>query len=151
MLDALPRASNMLDEHFRKKDVNFNWIRIFKPSNDYSNILFVRLVVSFVLQNGFQNGGTVEQTKETIENGHKKWTDDEVQDLNELLKEKPCLWDMYTKWEVKERAYAELAEHFDSSSAIAKAKINFLRKQTWSRNGKRIKNKKWSGNRQKVR
>ena len=114
---------------------------MFKPSNDYSNILFVRLVVSFVLQNGFQNGETVEQTKETIENGHKKWTDDEVQDLNELLKEKPCLWDMYTKWEVKERAYAELAEHFDSSSAIVKAKINFLRKQTWSRNGKRIKKK----------
>ena len=110
---------------------------------------------SFVLQNGFQNGGTVEQTKETIENGQKKWTDDEVQDLNELLEEKPCLWDMfpneYTKREVKERAYVELAEHFDSSSAIVKAKINFLRKQTWSRNGKRIKNKKWSGNRQKVR
>ena len=128
---------------------------MFKPSNDYSNILFVGLVVSFVLQNGFQNGGTVEQTKETIENGQKKWTDDEIQELNELLEEKPCLWDMfsneYTKREVKERAYAELAEHFDSSSAIVKAKINFLRKQTWSRNGKRIKNKKWSGYRQKVR
>ena len=104
---------------------------MFKPSNDYSNILFVRLVVSFVLQNGFQNGGTVEQTKETIENGQKKWTDDEVQDLNKLLEEKPCLWDMfsneYTKREVKERAYAELAEHVDSSSAIVKAKINALR------------------------
>ena len=117
---------------------------MFKPSNDYANILFVRLVVSFILQNGFQNGGTVKQTKETIENGQKKWTDVEVQDLNELLEEKPCLWYMfsneYTKWKVKERA--ELAEHFDSSSAIVKPKINFLRKQTWSRNGKRIKNKK---------
>ena len=29
--------------------------------------------------------------------------------------------------EVKERAYAELAEYFDSSSAIVKAKINVLR------------------------
>ena len=128
---------------------------MFKPSNDYSNILFVGLVVSFVLQNGFQNGGTVEQTKETIENFQKKWTDDEIQELNELLEEKPCLWDMfsneYTKREVKERAYAELAEYFDSSSAIVKAKINFSRKQIKSRNGKRIKKKKWSGNRQKVR
>ena len=51
----------------------------------------------------------------------------------------------------RELNYVELAEHFDSSSAIVKAKINFLRKQTWSRNGKRIKNKKWSGYRQKVR
>ena len=33
----------------------------------------------------------------------------------------------YTKREVKGRAYAESAEHFDSSSAIAKAKINELR------------------------
>ena len=80
---------------------------MFKPSNDYSNILFVRLVVSFVLENGFQNGGTVEQTKKTIENGLKKWTDEEVQDLNELLEEKPCLWDMfsneYTKREVNKK------------------------------------------------
>ena len=43
------------------------------------------------------------------------------------------MWDIfsneYTKREVKERAYAELAEHFDSSSAIVKAKINALRAQ----------------------
>ena len=51
----------------------------------------------------------------------------------ELLEEKPCLRDTfsnkYTKREVKERAYAELPEHFDSSSAIAKGKINALRAQ----------------------
>ena len=51
----------------------------------------------------------------------------------ELLEEKPCLWDIfsskYTKREVKERAYTELAEHVDSSSAIVKAKINALRAQ----------------------
>ena len=78
-----------------------------------------------------QSGETVEQTKETIKNNKKKWTDDEVQDLIELLEEKACLWDIfsneYTKREVKERAYAELAEHFDSSSAIVKAKINVLK------------------------
>ena len=80
-----------------------------------------------------QSEETVEQTKETIKNGKKKWTDGEIQDLTELLEEKPCLWDSfskdYTKREVKERAYAELAEHLDSSSAIVKAKINVLREQ----------------------
>ena len=99
-----------------------------------------------------QRGETVEQTKETIKNGKKKWTDDKVQDLIELLEEKPCLWDIfsneYTKREMKERAYAELAKHSDSSSAIVKAKILVA---SWSRNGKRIGNKKGSGNRRKVR
>ena len=78
-----------------------------------------------------QSGETAEQTKETIKNGKKKWTDDKVRDLIELLEEKSRLWDIfsneYTKREVKERAYAELAEHVDSSSAIVKAKINALR------------------------
>ena len=32
-----------------------------------------------------QSGETVEQTKETINNGKKKWAADEVQDLTELL------------------------------------------------------------------
>ena len=60
------------------------------------------------------SGETVEQTKETIKNGKKKWTNDEFQDLFELLEEKPCLWDIfsneYTKREVKERAYEESVE-----------------------------------------
>ena len=60
------------------------------------------------------SGETVEQTKETIKNDKMKWTNDEVQDLFELLKEKPCLWDIfsneYTKREVKERAYEESVE-----------------------------------------
>ena len=43
----------------------------------------------------WQIGETVEQTKETIKNGKKKWTNDEVQDLIELLEEKPCLWDIF--------------------------------------------------------
>ena len=63
---------------------------------------------------GSQRGETVEETKETIKNDKKKWTDDEVQDLNELLGEKPCLSDSfpneYTKRVVKERAYAELED-----------------------------------------
>ena len=58
------------------------------------------------------------ESGETVENGEKKRTDDEVQDLIELLKEKPCLWNIflneYTKRQVKERVYAELVEHFGS-------------------------------------
>ena len=41
-----------------------------------------------------QSGETVEEAKETNKNGKNKWTDDEVQDLIELLEEKPCLWDI---------------------------------------------------------
>ena len=58
----------------------------------------------------FQSGETVEQTKENIKNGKKKWTDDEAQDLTELPEEKPWLWDNFAnnseKKEVKERACA---------------------------------------------
>ena len=93
----------------------------------------VRSVVYFVLQMDSQSGETVEQTKETIKNGKKKWVDDKVQDVMELLEEKPCLWDFfsneYIKRQVKERAYAELVKHFDSSSAVIKATINVLRAQ----------------------
>ena len=81
--------------------------------NTYSNILFVWSVVSFILQNGFTN-----------------WMKSKIW-VNCL--KKPCLWNIstneYAKREVKERAYAELVEHFDSPSAIVKAKINALRVQ----------------------
>ena len=81
--------------------------------NAYSNILFVWSVVSFILQNGFTN-----------------WMKSKIW-VNCL--KKPCLWNIstneYTKREVKERAYAELVEHFESLSAIVKAKINALRVQ----------------------
>ena len=100
----------------------------------------VRSVVYFVLQMDSQSGETVEQTKETIKNGKKTWADDEVQDLMELLEEKPCLWDFfsneYIKRQVKERAYADLVKHFDSSSAIIKATINVLRAQVGSKMAK---------------
>ena len=48
---------------------------------------FAQLFLSFYKMD-LQIGETVEQTKETIKNGKKKWTDDEVQDLIELLEEK---------------------------------------------------------------
>ena len=92
MLDAFSRVSNMLDQQFSSVG---------------------RLFLSFSKMDSL-SGETVEQTKETIKNGKKKWTNDEVQDLFELLKEKPCLWDIfsneYTKREVKERAYEESVE-----------------------------------------
>ena len=61
----------------------------------------VRSVVYFVLQMDSQSGETVEQTKETIKNGKKTWADDEVQDLMELLEEKPCLWDFFSNEYIK--------------------------------------------------
>ena len=74
------------------------------------------------------------ESGETVENGEKKRTDDEVQDLIELLKEKPCLWNIflneYTKRQVKERVYAELVEHFGSSlqaiSEVITMSLHFL-------------------------
>ena len=133
MLDAFSRVSNMLDQHLERKmpnSIKFERLNIRMP---------IRICCSFgqlfllLYKMGSQSGETVEQAKETIKNGNKKWTDDEVQDLTELLKEKPCLLDIfsneYTEREVKESAYAELVEHFDSSSAIVKAKINALTAQ----------------------
>ena len=91
---------------------------------------FGQLFLSFYKMDS-QSGETVEQTKETIKNGKKKGTDDELQDSIELLEEKPCLWDIffeqYTKREVKKIAYAELVEHFDSSSNVITMKsLHFL-------------------------
>ena len=87
--------------------------------------MFVQSVVSFVLQNEFAKWRKSRANK----GNYQKWQD-EVQDLIEVLDEKPCLWDIfsndYTKREVKERAYAELAEHFDSSSAIVKVNYNAI-------------------------
>ena len=42
---------------------------------------------------------------------------------------------------MKERAYAELAKHFDSSSAIIKAKVNALRAQLGREMAKESKTK----------
>ena len=36
------------------------------------------------------------ETKETIKNGKKKWTDDEVHDSIEILEEKPWFWDIFS-------------------------------------------------------
>ena len=76
MLDAFSRASNMLDQH----------LNVRMPIRIYC--LFGQLFLSFYKMDS-QSGETVKQTKETIKNDKKKWTDDEVRDLIELLEEKP--------------------------------------------------------------
>ena len=50
-----------------------------------------------------------------------------------MLEEKPCLWDVfdkeYTKRDVKEIAYTEIANSLDTNIGSIKAKINGLRAQ----------------------
>ena len=119
-----------MDVLFKLNSIKFERLNVRMPIRIYCP--FGQLFLSFYKMDS-QSGETVEQTKETIKNGKKKWADDGFQDLSEVLEEKPCLWDIflneYTKREVNKRAYAELLEHFDSSSVIVKAKINALRAQ----------------------
>ena len=139
---AHPTCWTNILERKMSVSIKFERLNVRMPIRIYGS--FGQLFLSFYKMD-LQSGETVEQTKETIKNGKKKWTDDEIQDLIELLEEKPCLWDIfskeYTKGEVKERAYAELAEHFDSSSATAKAKINALRTQLGREMAKESKTK----------
>ena len=139
---AHPTCWTNILERKMSVSIKFERLNVRMPIRIYGS--FGQLFLSFYKMD-LQSGETVEQTKETIKNGKKKWTDDEIQDLIELLEEKPCLWDIfskeYTKGEVKERAYAELAEHFDSSPATAKAKINALRTQLGREMAKESKTK----------
>ena len=103
-----------------------------------------------------QNEEIVDKTKETIKMARRNeqmmmskiW-------LNYLKRNPVCgiffQKSIYIKREVKERVYAELAEFFDSSSAIVKAKINALRAHLGREMAKKIEHKKWSGNRRKAR
>ena len=72
--------------------IKFERLNVRMPIRIYCS--FSQLFFSFYKMDS-QRGETVKQTKETIKNGKKKWTDDEVQDLIELLQEKPCLWDIF--------------------------------------------------------
>ena len=48
----------------------------------------------------------------------KDWTDEETTMLIEILESKPCLWDVYhaeySKRDIKEIAYSEMASNFDT-------------------------------------
>ena len=63
----------------------------------------------------------------------KDWTDDEISLLIDLLESNPCLWDIhhkdYSKRDLKEIAYSDIAESFDTNIASIKTKINSLRTQ----------------------
>lgn len=61
----------------------------------------------------------------------KDWTDEETTMLIEFLESKPCLWDVYqpeySKRDIKEIAYSEMASNFDTDIASIKQKLNNLR------------------------
>ena len=63
----------------------------------------------------------------------KDCTDDEISLLIDLLESNPCLWDIhhkdYSKRDLKEIAYSDIAESFDTNIASIKTKINSLRTQ----------------------
>ena len=57
----------------------------------------------------------------------KEWTDEETTTLIEMLEANTCFWDVfdksYSKRDVKEAVYSEIAETLDTNSASVKAKI----------------------------
>ena len=75
---------------------------------------------------------TKEEKKEKSKGG-KNWTDNEITLLIDMLEEKPCLWDVfdkqYTKRDVKEIAYTEIANSLNTNIESIKTKINGLRAQ----------------------
>ena len=77
-----------------------------------------------------KKGNTAKKTKSK---GGKDWTDEEISLLIDWLEEKSCLWDVfgkeYTKRDVKEIAYTEIASSLDTSIESIKVKINGLRAQ----------------------
>ena len=68
--------------------------------------------------------------KKTKSKGEKDWTDEEISLLIDMLEEKPCLWDVfdkeYTKRDVKEITYSEIASPLDTNIKSIKAKISGL-------------------------
>ena len=95
MLDAFSHLSSMPDQHLEKKmsiSIKFERLNVRIPIPIYCS--FGQLNLSFYKMD-LQSLETVEQTTETIKNGKKKWTKDEVQDSMELFEEKPCLWDIF--------------------------------------------------------
>ena len=77
-----------------------------------------------------KEGNTAKKTKSK---GGKDWTDEEISLLIDMLEEKLCLWDVfdqeYTKRDVKEIAYTEIASSLNTNIESIKAKINGLRTQ----------------------
>ena len=74
-----------------------------------------------------KEGNTAKKTKSK---GGKDWTDEEISLLIDMLEEKPCLRDAfdkeYTKRDVKEIAYTDVASSLDTNIESIRAKINGL-------------------------
>ena len=68
--------------------------------------------------------------KKTNSKEWKDWMDEEISLLIDMLEEKPCLWDVfdkeYTKRDVKEIAYTEIASSLDTKIEPIKVRINRL-------------------------
>ena len=79
------------------------------------------------------------------EKDKKEWDDDETVDFIDMLKENPCLWDVfdkdYSKRDVKEIAYKSIATAFDTNISSVKTKINGLRAQLGREKAKETKTK----------
>ena len=71
--------------------IKFKLLNIGIPNQIYFS--FHQLFLLFYIMDS-QSGETV---KGNYKKCKKKWTDDEVQDLIELLEKKPCLWDIFLK------------------------------------------------------
>ena len=71
--------------------------------------------------------------KKNKSKGGKDWTNEEISILIDMLKEKPCLWDVfdkeYTKRDFKEIAYTDIASSLDTNIESVKAKTNGVRAQ----------------------
>ena len=80
----------------------------------------------------------------------KRWNESNTSLLIDMLEERPSLWDIfdseYTKREVREVAYKEIAENLDGNWTVneIKTKINNLRVQLGRELKKVKKNKEWS-------
>ena len=82
-----------------------------------------------------KEGNTAKKTKSK---GGKDWTDEEISLLIDMLEEKPCLRDAfdkeYTKRDVKEIAYTDIASSLDTNIESIRAKINGL----WAQLGREV-------------
>ena len=74
--------------------------------------------------------------KVSKDKGAKDWTENKVSMLIELLEEKPSFWDIfnkyYSKLEVKDATYKEIADVFACNITSVKGKINTdLKRRKW--------------------
>ena len=90
-----------------------------------------------VIEEKKKDESSATKTKKVKEKGKEKkakdWTDEEITLLIEMLEERPCLWDVfdkeYSKRDVRDVAYTDIASALDVTIESLKAKVNGLRAQ----------------------